>query len=290
MYREPSERGFTLNIIHPVFTLLKGIIVGGTMLVPGVSGGSMAMILGIYDKLISSVSSFMKNKKENFIFLLTFSIGGAAGMLLFANPLLNLIEKYPMPMLYFFIGAVAGGFPLIFKQAEIRKFSLRIPLYMSLGLFIVLLISMLPNGTFQAITNENKVNSIFLVVAGLIAAAALVLPGISVSYLLLLMGLYDAAMRAIASLYLPFLIPLGTGLILGIILVTKLLEQAMTKHPQPTYLIIFGFVLGSIAQIFPGIPEGFECVLCIATLTAGFFIIRLLSGINGMTSLNHDLS
>lgn len=258
------------------------------MLVPGVSGGSMAMILGIYDNLVSAVSSFMKQKKENFIFLLLFSIGGAAGMLLFANPLLNLIQKYPKPMLYLFIGAVAGGFPLIYRQAEIRKFSLKIPVYMALGLFVVLLISMLPSGTFQNMTSNTTVSFVFLVAAGLIAAAALVLPGISVSYLLLLMGLYDGTMRAISTLYLPFLLPLGAGLILGIILVTKILEQAMTNHPQPTYLIIFGFVLGSIAQIFPGIPKGFECVLCLITLTAGYLIIRVLSGNFGGTHPGKD--
>lgn len=248
------------------------------MLVPGVSGGSMAMILGIYNNLVSAVSSFMKRKKENFIFLLLFSAGGAAGMLLFANPLLKLIEKYPMPMLYFFIGAVAGGFPLIFRQAKIQAFSLKIPIYMAIGLSAVLLISVLPNGTFQSMINGNKINSLFLSLAGVIAAAALVLPGISVSYLLLLMGLYDGTMRAISEFYLPFLIPLGIGLILGIVLTTKALERAMTKHPQPTYLIILGFVLGSIAEIFPGIPEGPELLICIITLAAGYTVIRLLSG------------
>ena len=74
---------------------LKGLCVGGTMLVPGVSGGSMAMILGIYDKLITSVSSFFACKKRNALFLLLFALGGGAGMLLFANPLLYLLERYP---------------------------------------------------------------------------------------------------------------------------------------------------------------------------------------------------
>mgnify|MGYP005776197081 FL=1 len=83
-------------------SFLKGMIIGGTMLVPGVSGGSMAMILGIYSRLVSSVSSFTKDKKGNFLFLVIFSLGGGTGMLLFARPLLSLIERYPMPMLYFF--------------------------------------------------------------------------------------------------------------------------------------------------------------------------------------------
>ena len=88
---------------------LKGLCVGGTMLVPGVSGGSMAMILGIYDKLITSVSSFFACKKRNALFLLLFALGGGAGMLLFANPLLYLLQRYPLVLRWFFIGAVAGA-------------------------------------------------------------------------------------------------------------------------------------------------------------------------------------
>lgn len=99
----------TLMKNTPILTALKGIIIGGTMLVPGVSGGSMAMILGIYDRLITSVSSFTRRKKENLAFLIIFSLSGILGILLFASPLLRLIERYPMPMLYFFLGAVAAG-------------------------------------------------------------------------------------------------------------------------------------------------------------------------------------
>ena len=113
--------------------------------------------------------------------------------------------------------------------------------------------------------------------AGVIAAVALVLPGISVSYFLLLLGLYDETMRAITTFYFPFLIPLALGLLLGIILTTKLLERAMKRHPQPTYLIILGFVLGSIAEVFPGIPTWPELLLCLVTLAAGFLAIYFLS-------------
>ena len=102
---------------------LKGLCVGGTMLVPGVSGGSMAMILGIYDKLITSVSSFFACKKRNALFLLLFALGGGAGMLLFANPLLYLLERYPLVLRWFFIGAVAGSTPMMLKKAQIHSVS-----------------------------------------------------------------------------------------------------------------------------------------------------------------------
>ena len=91
------------------------------------------------------------------------------------------------------------------------------------------------------------------------------------------MGMYDETMKAIGELYFPYLLPLGIGLILGIILTTKLLEKAMINHPQPTYLIILGFIAGSVVEVFPGIPMGWNIPLCIALFLAGFVIIQLLS-------------
>lgn len=247
------------------------------MLVPGVSGGSMAMILGVYQRLVSSVSSFTKHKRQNAVFLLVFALGGGVGMLLFANPLLQLIEAYPMPTGYFFLGAVAGGVPLICRQARIRSFSWKIPVCVAGGLLVVLLFSFLPAGTFQTEMAAGPGSFLLLAAAGFIAAIALVLPGISVSYLLLMLGLYDETMRAIGELYLPFLLPLGTGLVLGVLLTTKILERAMTAWPQPTYLVILGFIVGSMAEVFPGVPSGIDWLLCPLLAAAGFCAIWLLS-------------
>lgn len=263
-----------------VFTVIKGMIVGGTMLVPGVSGGSMAMILGIYDKLVSSVSSFAKHKRESLIFLGQFSLGGGLGMLLFARPILGLIERFPMPMLYFFLGAVAGGVPLILREAKVTSFSFREPAWLALGLLAVFGISCLPEGLFAA-EMAGAAGFLFLMAAGVAAAAALVLPGISVSYLFLVLGIYDELMCSISTLRLSFLVPLALGLLLGVVLTTRVLETAMNRHPQPTYLMILGFVFGSMAEVFPGIPSGTEFLVCLAALAAGFGVIRLITASEG---------
>lgn len=260
-----------------VSTAAKGLIVGGTMLVPGVSGGTMAMILGIYDRLVTSVSSFMKHKRESFLFLALFSAGGLAGMLLFANPLLTLIEKYPMPTLYFFLGAVAGGIPVILRQARIERFSWKVVFYTALGLLAILLFTKLPVGTFEAEADSGLMKVLLLSAVGFVAAVGLVLPGISVSYLLLLMGQYDVTVKAIGDFDLLILMPLAMGVLLGIVLTTKALEGAMKRYPQTTYLIIFGFVAGSIVEVFPGVPAGVTLLLCLGLFGAGFLLIRLLS-------------
>ncbi len=268
-----------MSIKNNITTALKGMIVGATMLVPGVSGGSMAMILGIYDRLISSVSSFFKDKKVNAIFLALFAIGGVLGMVLFAKPILGLIERFNMPMMYFFMGAVAGSVPFILGKAKQEKISAKSAGCFAVGFGIVMLFALVPEGGMQLQLENGIYSYILLALAGFVAAVALVLPGISVSYLLLLMGLYHETMDAISTFYLPFLVPLGLGVILGILLTTRILEQAMEKKPQVTYLIILGFIIGSVIEIFPGIPSIRQIPICVITLFAGFGIIRHLAGL-----------
>lgn len=262
------------NNLSPIW---KGLIIGGTMLVPGVSGGSMAMILGIYHQLISSVSSLFHNFKKNLLFLGLFVAGAASGMLLFAKPLLALIERYPKPMLYFFLGSVAGGIPLIYKQAKVRHFSLFYLLYIFIGILLVSMFALFPTDIFSTNDTRGFSQLLFLFVAGLIAAVALVLPGISVSYLLLVLGLYDKTMQAISALDFAFLLPLGFGVLAGILLVTKTLEFCMNTYPKVTYFIILGFILGSLYETFPGFPIGLEWVICSLMAATGFLIIKVIS-------------
>lgn len=265
--------------VNFIQTFLKGLCVGGTMLVPGVSGGSMAMILGEYDRLVSSVSSFMKHKKESALFLGLFALGGAAGMVAFAGPLQRLIALFPLPMMYFFIGAVAGGVPLMYRKARVSRISFSSVAWLLAGVAIVLLLNFLPTGMIS-VGNSLAERSIggyaVMLAAGFIAAIALILPGISVSYMLLIMGIYDPVMSAIGGLHFGVLVPLGIGLVLGIILTTRLLEMLMDRYPGATYMMILGFVIGSIIYVFPGLPTGIWWLWCVAGLASGFFIIRLL--------------
>lgn len=256
-------------------TLIKGLFVGSTMLVPGVSGGSMAMILGIYDRLIRAVSSFRKDPKRNMLFLMLFCFGSVIGIFLFAKPLLSAIECWQQPMLYFFVGIVLGGIPLIIKKAQVTSFHWKLILLPLLGVGSVFLLAQLPIMNLQEGSSQIS-HILLLIVAGFASAIALVLPGISVSYMLLLLGMYDTTMLAISQLYFPFLIPLGIGLLLGILSTTKLLEMLMNRYTQSTYLVIFGFVLGSVYEILPGIPEWDVILLCAGSLCLGILLITII--------------
>lgn len=262
---------------NKLMIIIKGMVIGGTMMVPGVSGGTMAMILGIYNNLISAVNNFFKEKRKSAFFLVLFCLGGLLGMVILSNPVLFFLENYNMPTIYFFLGAIAGGIPLIIKQSKGTLLSIKRFFNIILGVILVLLMTYIPTGVFDSSLEVSLTSCILLMIAGIIAAVALVLPGISVSYLLLIIGLYDETMMAISKLYLPFLIPLGIGLILGVFLTTKSLEKAMSRYPLATYSIILGFILGSLVEVFPGIPTGGELIVSVLALISGAVIILLLS-------------
>lgn len=120
-----------------------------------------------------------------------------------------------------------------------------------------------------------------LMFAGIVIAVALVLPGISASYMLVMLGIYDTVLYAIVHFNFLFLVPLAIGTIFGVLLTTGLLERAMDQHTGATYLMIIGFVAGSLLEVFPGIPVGIEILVCAVTLLIGFFIIFFLSGLKG---------
>lgn len=224
-------------------TAVKGLAIGATMIVPGASGGTMAMILGIYDRLIGAVSSFTNNIKENLLFLLTFALSAGAGLFLFSTPMSWLLEHYEFPTICFFIIVILCGIPVIGKKSGIQKISLDVVTYMVAGAVLVVSLSKIP----ENILNAGSFGGLLL--AGVVSAAALILPGISFSHFLLVLGIYEQLLDAIKYLDLGFLIPLGVGVLAGIILLSRLLEKFMEKYTKQTYMIILGFILGSTAEI-----------------------------------------
>lgn len=264
-------------MLKSLFIIFKGFFIGGTMMVPGVSGGSMAMILGIYNRLIESIATFRKDPAKNAVFLIKFCIGAVLGIALFSRFVITpLLEIFPLQVSYFFLGAVAGGVPMIYKTAGVKKFTLNAIIYPVIGIIMVLLISLIPEGIFtpgETIT----IGSILLqIVGGIIVAIGLILPGVSVSQLLLMLGLYSSILSAVNSFKLLPFIPMGIGVLVGCLISAKLMDSAMKKHPEPTYLIVFGFLLGSLTELFPGLPKGVNIPICILTFALGFCFIYFL--------------
>lgn len=252
---------------------LKGLWIGGTMTVPGVSGGTMAILLGIYDRLIGAVSSFFKKPKESILFLAVFLLGAGGGMLAFAKVLSGLLEQ-PVAGSYvrfFFLGAVAGGVPLIFSSAKVKKFSVWVILLPVIGAALVYGLTFLPEEMFSLSSAGSIGGFLLKLFGGVILAIALVLPGVSASQMLYTLGIYEELLACISDFRLLPLIPLGIGTVLGILLITRALDTLMTKYPQQTFLIIFGFILGSIPELFPKNVEG-NYLLCGLFVAVGFWL------------------
>lgn len=257
--------------------LIKGFVIGSSMLVPGVSGGTMAIILGIYDELIHAVSSFGKNLKENSFFLGQFVLAGLVGILTLAGPMLKAITLWREPMMFFFMGAIIGSIPPLYRKVRVSRIR---PINMGVaafGAFLGTASSFLPKEVFTVSHSFSPSNFMLMIGAGIIIAIALVLPGISASYVLLMMGIYDLTLQALREMNFFFLVPLIIGVLGGTFLTAGILEREMKRHPQFTYMLIIGFMIGSLLEIFPGLPAGsLGGISCLATFAAGLTIILVI--------------
>lgn len=269
---------------------LKGLWIGGTMTVPGVSGGTMAILMGIYDRLIGAVSGLVPKKrsvgdKENqersywsvarisLLFLIVFLLGAGLGILFFAKVISGILEQ-PVAggyLRFFFLGAVAGGIPLIWSSAKIKKFSAWLILLPVAGAGLVYGLTFLPEEMFSLEAAGGIGAFLLKLVGGIILAVALVLPGVSASQMLYTLGIYEELLTCISDFRVVPLIPLGIGTVLGILLITKALDMLMSKYPTQTFLIIFGFILGSLPELFPQNAEG-NYLLCGVCVAVGFLL------------------
>ncbi|MDD4564151.1 MAG: DUF368 domain-containing protein [Eubacteriales bacterium] len=256
--------------------LIKGFVIGASMLVPGASGGTMAIILEIYDDLIHAVSTLRRNLKKNCAFLGTFTLAALLGILLFSRPMLAAVTMWHKPMLFLFMGAILASIPPLYRKVKVSRIKPVNVLVACIGAFIGIMTMYLPEGVLQLSAQFDLYYFIMLLLAGFIIAVALVLPGISASYILLMLGMYDITLMAIKDFNLYYLVPLTAGVLGGTFLTAGILERAMKRHPQFTYMLIIGFMLGSLVQIFPGIPAGTETLYCILTFFTGFVLILWL--------------
>lgn len=275
--------------MKPLKNFLKGIAVGVATLVPGVSGGTMAIILGIYDGLIHAISSFFEDWKKHSILLLEIGLGGVLGLGLFSRLIEQAMNTYPYVMRFLFMGVIIGGLPVLYrKSTSSGKKHMTDYLFLLIGFVIVLLMSIEPKAVTTLATSFGIWSFIFLFIAGIILAIALVLPGISGSFMLLALGLYDVTISAINSRDIPFLIPLGLGVIAGTLGTTKAIEKFLQKYPVKTYMLIIGLVIGSLISILRedlpvGVqPSGLEFVYSAVVFVIGFITIFWL-GKRGLT-------
>lgn len=258
--------------------LYRGFFIGISDLIPGVSGGTIAFILGIYDELLASISGFFsRDWKKHIGFLLPLVIGIGLTLLLFSRVIEYLLKNYHQQTQFFFLGLIIGVLPFIARQAHVKtKFKI--------GHFLLILVvaAALASLAFinpvdsSPITKLTASNAIGLFFAGWAGSMAMLLPGISGSFILLLLGVYSTAIGALSNLNLPIIAVIGAGVVVGFIVSSKAISYLLAHFRYGTFAVIIGLIIGSVFVMYPGFPEdGTELVMCLLTLFIGLLVASL---------------
>lgn len=268
---------------NSILLVIKGFVMGIANIIPGVSGGTLAIILGIYEQFISSISHFFKNIRENIKFLLPILIGIVLSIISMSNVIDYSYKHYPIPTTLFFVGLVLGGIPLLYGKVKGKKDSSLLSniiiflLTFSLVIFMAFADKIFNTGSIS-FSNMSVFSYILLFIVGIITSATMVIPGVSGSLVLMLLGYYYPIIKLIKNLSkfqnlstnLPILIVFGLGVLLGIILISKLIEYLFKKHQTKTYYGVLGFIFASIAAI----P-----ISTVKEVSLSFNIIHILIGV-----------
>lgn len=241
-----------------VILMLKGFVIGIANVIPGVSGGTLAITLGIYEDLIKAISHFFSNIKKNLTFLIPIGIGMVLSLAILSNIIGYSLENYPIPTTLFFVGLILGGIPLLYKNIKHEPKNISNMIVFVTTFMIVAVFAFLKTGNnVISLANMNLLGYVLLFIVGIIAAATMVIPGISGSFILMMLGYYEPIINIIRELTkfhnvgsnLLILIPFGMGILLGIVGIAKIIEYLLEKQPVKTYFGIIGFVLASLISI-----------------------------------------
>ena len=236
--------------------MLKGGAIGLAMIIPGVSGGTIAVLLGVYDKLIESISGLFKNFKKNFMFLLPILLGALLAVVALFIPIKYALKYAPFPTIMLFAGFMLGSCPDMvmgakkdgFKKIDVA--SVLIPLALVIGICFI------PNmGNVDLTSSMPWYGYLLLALMGILASCALVVPGISGSMLLLIFGYYNPIFDTVSALKTDFghsvlvLAIFALGVIIGFFTIARLMKLLLNKFRRATMWAIVGFVLGSIPAV-----------------------------------------
>ncbi len=261
------------KVLNYLLKLVEGALIGLAILIPGVSGGSMLMVFNVYENALRITSHDGKERKAALLFLLPYLIGLVLGVLLLASVIKFCLATFPLQTILAFTGLILGSLPMLIGKVKGKK-----PDFVSILLFVLMiaLLVALPLLSGKAadagalgFASGDGIGLIALrilwgVVLGFIAAGTMVVPGVSGSMVMLVLGYYGALITAVSnfkdalfslnfSAMLPtltVLIPFGIGCVIGIIVVTKAIRRLLDRHPTPTYYAILGLMVASPFAIF----------------------------------------
>ena len=271
---ESKEISSKKKIPEFLFDIIRGFAIGIAFIIPGFSGGSVAAILGIYEKLVGAIADIFKSFKKSILTLLPIGVGMVTGIISLLVPLGWALEKFPIPTVCLFVGLALGGLPSITDKLSGKIKATNI-LACFIPLALAAALSFLPIGSDVNLFNLDFGGYLLLVVIGLIGSAALVVPGISGSMLLLIFGYYNPIVNMITDHLFRFkdvgtsILVLGLtafGIVLGFFVISMIMKWLLKNYPRGTYFAILGFIVGSIPTVY--ISTAKEANLTLSTLPA----------------------
>lgn len=286
------------SIKEKALDLVKGLAIGVSFIIPGVSGGTMAVILGIYDKIINAINNLVKKFVASIKILLPIALGAALAILICWYPFKLAFEHIMLVMVSLFAGFIIGGMPGIID--EVRNVKIK-PIYIVVAsIAIVLSVALGILSVLMELNIQSLYDSrpwwlyIIIVLVGIIASFALVMPGISGSMILMVLGFYTPTLNLIDNFLswtnigpsLSILACLALGVVLGVILASKVMAFLLSKFRVGTFYAIIGIIIGSLIAIYYNfeiseyyIRLGFrwwEILLSVLALLAGVAVSYIL--------------
>ena len=281
-----------------IILFIKGFIMGIANIIPGVSGGTLAIILGIYEEFIGALSHFFKKFKKNLIFLIPVALGMLAAIATMSNVIDYSLNHFTVATVLFFVGLVVGGIPMLLGKVKGKKDNKKIRNYVAFiftfSIVIFMAVAKLIFSTDFSISlgHVGLAGLILLFLVGILAAGTMVIPGVSGSLVLMLIGYYEPVIKTIKNLVhfknvshnLLIVGVFGLGILIGIVSIARLFEYLFKKHETTTYFGVLGFIFASVIAIpistFTSIDVTFkvlELIIGIGMLLVGLLISYNLS-------------
>ena len=277
--------------------LLRGVVIGVANIIPGVSGGTMMVSMGIYDTLIHCITHLFKEFKKSIKTLLPYAVGMLVGIVALASVINWGLENHPLPTNTLFIGLILGGLGPLLKKVDTKKINAAaVAAFIALFALIIWLGIQRKDSIQNAESIDmNVLQMLIMVFIGMIASATMIIPGVSGSLVLMLLGYYKPVVNALSTLKdglfsmdfsimgqpVLMLLPFLLGIVLGIFGVAKLIEWLTAHYPTPTYCGVLGLVVASpISLLIQTDMSGvgiLTVVISVVTLAAGFAGAYLLA-------------
>lgn len=262
-----------------MLNFLKGIVVGIGGIAPGLSGSVLLVIFGLYQKTINAMGTLFKDFKKNIAFLVPLFMGFGIGVLLFSKIVDFLLNNYEMHTRFAFLGLIIGTIPIFYKEVKKEGFHKKYYILMAIALIIGLVVFNLNKGLFPEVTNPNLFQSAIL---GFAVAGSSIVPGVDSAVILSSLGLYEIYVSSMANLDFNVLIPAAFGLVIGVLVISFLVNILIKRYYTITFSIIFGLFLSIIPSILnESCIIGFNTssLLAIILAFAGFGVSYLLGDI-----------